>query len=187
MGKGVKEYRINRHISYPVREAERLIVTTQKVAVFVKKTEIEKVQVWLHGCTSQKVRVKSKRRENEFVLMLEEMGVADDVEIRISIPESIKYLSVGTISGDVSLNKILPEQLRIKTNDGDVMIKDAPDRNASVCISTMKADIWTEFKAASVEVESKSLNGKTYSRHKTNGEATVKLEAITVSGDIHIS
>ena len=182
-----KEYRIDKKEAFLMKKTEKIIITTKKVKVSVQSTRVDRVQIMFSGTSPMKVGLKIKRREDGIVVTTEEGSEIGNVELKIAIPESLKYLSIGTTSGKVKLESTLPEELRIKTKYGQVTIDHAPDRDANVHISTMKADIYTDFKAVCVEVEAKSVSGKTYNSHKTNGESTVKLEASTISGDIHVS
>lgn len=189
MGKGKenKEYRIDQKESFLRKNRERVIITAKKTKIFVQHTRADRIQIWLYGTSPKKVDFKTQKREDELVIIAEEGEAVGTVEMRIAIPDNIKYLSIGTTSGKVKIENILPKELRIKTKDGEVRIKHAPDRDANVHISTAKADIRTEFKAECVEVEAKSVSGKIYNSHKTNGELTVKLEVTTISGDIYVS
>ncbi len=186
MGKGVKEHRIDKRESFRVKETERIIITARKINVSVQATKANKVQIWLYGVSPKNAGFKIISKE-DLVIATEEKEEVGNLEMKIAIPENgIKYLSIGTISGNVKVEGLLPKELRIKTKDGEVRIKHAPDKESSVYVSTVKADIRTEFKAACVEVEAKSVSGKFYNSHKTNGNEIVKFQASTISGDIFV-
>ena len=190
MGKE-KESKEHRMVDYKKsisrKGVERLLITSKKVNVFVQPTESNKIRIWLRGKASQKVRLKDEKREKELVIMLQEDSDLQNVELKVAIPTSIKYLSIGTNSANVLVKNILPEELRIKTTKGHVEIINAPDRKSHVHISTSQADIHTEFKAGCVEMAAKSVRGEVHDRHKSKGKATVKLEASTISGNIFVS
>lgn len=181
-----KENRIDYKKSISGEGVERIIITTEKVKVFVQPIESNKIRIWLHGKSSAKVTLESEKREKELVIMIKEDNV-EDAQLKVAIPTRIKYLSVGTSSGKVQVENILPEELHIKTTKGQVKIINAPDRKSHVHISTSKADIRAEFKAGCVEMLAKSVSGEVHDKHQSKGKATVKLEASTISGDIFIS
>lgn len=60
------------------------------------------------------------------------------------------------------------------------------DKESDIKINTQKADIRAQIRGH-IELDSKSTTGVTYDRHKTNGKATVKIKARTISGDVHVS
>lgn len=184
-----KEHRIDYKKSISVKGVERLLITTKKVRVSVQPIESNKIRIWLQGKSSPKISFKNERREEEqeLAIMLKEGSDVGNVELKVAIPISIKYLSIGTISAKVRVENILPEELRIKTTRGQVKIINAPDRESHVHISTSKADIQAEFKAGCVEMLAKSVSGEVRNKHKSNGKATVKMEAYTISGDILVS
>lgn len=184
-----KEHRIDYKKSISVKGVERLLITTKKVRVSVQPIESNKIRIWLQGKSSQKISFKNERREEEqeLAIMLKEGSDVGNVELKVAIPISIKYLSIGTISAKVRVENILPEELRIKTTRGQVKIINAPDRESDVHISTSNADIQAEFKAGCVEMVAKSVSGEVRNKHKSNGKATVKMKAYTISGDIFVS
>ncbi len=119
--------------------------------------------------------------------MLDEKGDGGNVKLKIAIPSSIKYLSIGTSAGNVRVSEILPEELRIKTKKGDVRINDVPEKDSKISISTRSGNIETEFESGYVELEAKTKMGKVYNYYKGNGKETIKLNASTTYGDIIVS
>lgn len=146
-----------------------------------------KIRMWLQGEAGSEVTLKSQKRENEAIITFQEKKVAGKVELKIAIPTTIPYLSIGTASAGVKIKNVLPEELRIKTNNGlvDISTPDI-DKESDIKINTQKADIRAQIRGH-IELDSKSTTGVTYDRHKTNGKATVKIKARTISGDVHVS
>lgn len=190
MGKGKenKEQWIDKRKSFPRKKVERIIIITRNANVYVQSTRADDiVQTWVHGKSSQEVRLKKERRKKELVIMLDEKEDGGNVKLKIAIPTNIKYLSIGTSSGNVRINDILPEELRIKTKKGEVRINDVPEKDSKISISTRSGNIKTEFESGYVELEANSKMGKIYNHYKGKGEATIKLNAFTTYGDITVS
>ena len=190
MGKGKenKEQRIDYKRSISGKGVKRLLITSKNVRVSVQPTvDSNKIRMWLQGEAGSEVTLKSQKRENEAIITFQEKKVAGKVELKIAIPTTIPYLSIGTASAGVKIKNVLPEELRIKTNNGlvDISTPDI-DKESDIKINTQKADIRAQIRGH-IELDSKSTTGVTYDRHKTNGKATVKIKARTISGDVHVS
>ena len=183
-----KENRIDYKRSISGKGVKRLLITSKNVRVSVQPTvDSNKIRMWLQGEAGSEVTLKSQKRENEAIITFQEKKVAGKVELKIAIPTTIPYLSIGTASADVKIKNVLPEELRIKTNNGlvDISTPDI-DKESDIKINTQKADIRAQIRGH-IELDSKSTTGVTYDRHKTNGKATVKIKARTISGDVHVS
>ena len=189
MGKGKenKEQRIDKRKSFPRENVERIVVITKNANVSVQLTRADIVQTWIHGKSSQEVILEMERRKKELIIMFDEKEAGGNVKLKIAIPTSIKYLSIGTSSGNVRIKEVLPEELRIKTKKGDVRIDDVPEKECEISVSTRSGNIKTEFESGYVELEAKSKMGKIYNYYKGKGEATIKLNASTTYGDIIVS
>ena len=180
-----EQHRIDYKKSISGKRVERLIITSKKVKVLVQPIQSNRIRMWLQGEASE-VTLRSKKREKELVVMLQEGSDVRNVELKIAIPTTIKYLSIGTSSADVKIKNVLPEELRIKTNNGLVEISTPDiDRESDIKINTRSADILAQIRGH-IELDSKSTTGVTYDRHKTNGKSTVKIHARSISGDITV-
>lgn len=180
-----EQHRIDYKKSISGKRVERLIITSKKVKVLVQPIQSNRIRMWLQGEASE-VTLRSKKREKELVVMLQEGSDVRNVELKIAIPTTIKYLSIGTSSADVKIKNVLPEELRIKTNNGLVDISTpGVDSESDIKINTQHADIRAQIKGH-IELDSKSTTGETHDYHKTNGKATIKVKAHTISGDITV-
>ena len=182
-----KKHRIDYKRTISGKKVERLIIISREVKVSVQSIQSNKIRMWLQGEAGSEVTLKSQKRENEAIITFQEKKVAGKVELKIAIPTTIPYLSIGTASAGVKIKNVLPEELRIKTNNGLVEISTPDiDRESDIKINTRSADILAQIRGH-IELDSKSTTGVTYDRHKTNGKATVKIKARTISGDVHVS
>ena len=112
--------------------------------------------MWLQGEAGSEVTRKSKKRENESIITFQETKVVGKVELKIAIPTTIPSLSIGTGSADVKIKNVLPEELRIKTNNGLVEISTPDiDRESDIKINTRSADILAQIRGH-IELDSKS-------------------------------
>lgn len=188
MGKGYKDYRIDKRESFPIEDFEKISIKTETVKVSVQSTRAEeRVQIWFTGNSSEKVDFYIEKKEEEWEIVTKETKEAGNVEIKIAIPENIKCLSVTTTSGRINIARILPEEIHIKTQDGRVIMGHLPDRNSKIYVTTGKGDVRAEFKAARVELEAETVSGRKTNNHEPNGKSFVKMEAFTISGDITVS
>ena len=80
-----KENRIDYKKSISGEGVERIIITTEKVKVFVQPIESNKIRIWLHGKSSAKVTLESEKREKELVIMIKEDNV-EDAQLKVAIP-----------------------------------------------------------------------------------------------------
>ena len=181
-----KENRIDYKRSISGKGVERLVIISKEVKVSIQPIQSNKIRMWLQGEAASKVILKCEKRGEERVIMLQEKKVVEKVELKIAIPTTIPYLSIGTASAGVKIKNVLPEELIIKTNNGlvDISTPDI-DKESHIKINTQKADIRTQIRGH-IELDSKSTTGVTYDRHKTNGKATVKIKARSISGDITV-
>ena len=181
-----KENRIDYKRSISGKGVERLLIISKEVKVSVQSIQSNKIRMWLQGEAGSEVTLKSQKRENEAIITFQEKKIAGKVELKIAIPTTIPYLSIGTASAGVKIKNVLPGELIIKTNNGlvDISTPDI-DKESDIKINTQKADIRTQIRGH-IELDSKSTTGVTYDRHKTNGKATVKIKARSISGDITV-
>ena len=181
-----KENRIDYKRSISGKGVERLVIISKEVKVSIQPIQSNKIRMWLQGEAGSEVTLKSKKRENESIITFQETKVVGKVELKIAIPTTIPSLSIGTGSADVKIKNVLPEELRIKTNNGLVEISTPDiDRESDIKINTQSADILAQIRGH-IELDSKSTTGVTYDRHKTNGKSTVKIHARSISGDITV-
>lgn len=181
-----KENRIEYRRAISGKGVERLLIISKEVKVSVQPIQSNRIRIWLQGEADSEVTLKSKKRENELIITFQEKKVVGKVELKIAIPTTIPYLSIGTASAGVKIKNVLPEELRIKTNNGlvDISTPDI-DKESDIKINTQKADIQVQIRGH-IELDSKSTTGVTYDRHKTNGKSTVKIQARSISGDINV-
>lgn len=184
--KEIREHRIDYKKSISGKKVERLLITAKKVKVSVQPMQSNKIQMWLQGEAASEVILKTRKREKEQVIMLQEGSDIKNVVLKIAIPTTIKYLSIGTASADVKIKNVLPKELRIKTNNGlvDISTPDM-DRECEININTQYADIQVQI-IGHVELDSRSITGETHDHHKTNGKSIVKIKARSISGDITV-
>ena len=181
-----KENRIDYKRSISGKGVERLVIISKEVNVSIQPIQSNKIRMWLQGEAGSEVTLKSKKRENESIITFQETKVVGKVELKIAIPTTIPYLSIGTGSANVKVRNILPDELSIKTNNGLVDINTLDiDKESNIKINTKDADIQLQIRGH-IELDSKSTTGVTRNRHKTNGEATVKIQARSISGDINV-
>ena len=181
-----KEHRIDYKRTISGKKVERLIIISREVKVSVQSIQSNKIRMWLQGEAGSEVTLKSQKRENEAIITFQEKKVAGKVELKIAIPTTIPYLSIGTGSANVKVRNILPDELSIKTNNGLVDINTLDiDKESNIKINTKDADIQLQIRGH-IELDSKSTTGVTRNRHKTNGEATIKIQARSISGDINV-
>ena len=181
-----KENRIDYKRSISGKGVERLLIISKEVKVSVQPIQSNRIRMWLQGEADSKVILKCEKRGEERVIMLQEKKVVEKVELKIAIPTTIPYLSIGTGSANVKVRNILPDELSIKTNNGLVDINTLDiDKESNIKINTKDADIQLQIRGH-IELDSKSTTGVTRNRHKTNGEATVKIQARSISGDINV-
>ena len=190
MGKeslGNKEHRIDYKRSISGKGVKRLLIISDEVKISVQPIQSNKIRMWLQGEPGSKIILEYEKRDEERVIMFQEKKVVGRAELKIAIPTAIPYLSIGTGSANVKIKNVLPEELRIKTNNGMVEISTPEiDKESDIKINTQSADILAQIRGH-IELDSKSTTGVTYDRHKTNGKATVKIKARTISGDVHVS
>ena len=181
-----KEHRIDYKRSISGKGVERLLIISKEVKVSVQPIQSNRIRMWLQGEAASKVILKCEKRGEERVIMLQEKKVVEKVELKIAIPTTIPYLSIGTASAGVKIKNVLPGELIIKTNNGlvDISTPDI-DKESDIKINTQKADIRTQIRGH-IELDSKSTTGVTYDRHKTNVKSTVKIHARSISGDITV-
>lgn len=181
-----KEHRIDYKRTISGKRVERLIIISKEVKVSVQSIQSNKIRMWLQGEAGSEVTLKSQKRENEAIITFQEKKIVGKVELKIAIPTTIPYLSIGTASADVKIKNVLPEELRIKTNNGLVEISTPDiDKESNIKVNTQKADILAQIRGH-IELDSKSTTGVTYDRHKTNGKSIVKIQARSISGDITV-
>lgn len=137
-----KEHRIDYKRSISGKGVERLLIISKEVKVSVQPIQSNRIRMWLQGEAASKVILKCEKRGEERVIMLQEKKVVEKVELKIAIPTTIPYLSIGTGSANVKVRNILPDELSIKTNNGleDISTPDI-DKESDIKINTQKADI----------------------------------------------
>lgn len=189
MGKeslGNKEHRIDYKRSISGKGVERLLIISDEVKISVQPIQSNKIRMWLQGEPGSKIILEYKKRDEERVIMFQEKKVVGRAELKIAIPTAIPYLSIGTGSANVKIKNVLPEELRLKTNNGMVEISTPEiDKESDIKINTQSADILAQIRGH-IELDSKSTTGVTYDRHKTNGKSMVKIHARSISGDITV-
>lgn len=181
-----KECRIDYKRSISGKGVERLLIISKEVKISVQPIQSNKIRMWLQGEPGSEVILKYEKRDKERVIMLQEKKVVGKVGLKIAIPTTIPYLSIGTNSANVKVRNVLPNELRIKTNNGLVDINALDiDKESNIKVNTQKADIRAQVRGH-IELDSKSTTGVTYDRHKTNGKSMVKIHACSISGDITV-
>ena len=189
MGKeslGNKEHRIDYKRSISGKGVKRLLIISDEVKISVQPIQSNKIRMWLQGEPGSKIILEYEKRDEERVIMFQEKKVVGRAELKIAIPTAIPYLSIGTGSANVKIKNVLPEELRIKTNNGMVEISTPEiDKESDIKINTQSADILAQIRGH-IELDSKSTTGVTYDRHKTNGKSMVKIHARSISGDITV-
>lgn len=120
------------------------------------------------------------------ILKIEEPddGSTKNVKINIYIPKGFsKDLTVDSVSGNVSVEKLQFEKLKANTVSGEINIHEDSSKNLE--LNSVSGNIKLNVKNPDLlKIETETVSGKILNTYKTSNQGSIPVELHTVSGDI---
>jgi lia operon protein LiaG len=163
---------------FDINSISKVFVDTVSSDINIILSKDNNIKIHFHGTTSEmsgapKLETSQSGDELEISIkypkqIMSLFNFSLDTKLDIYIPESYKKsMSIETVSGEVSIDKVQTENFKVHTTSGDVDIK------------SLVANI-TDFNSVSGSINIKDLSSKSSGFKTTSGD--IKIEAIT--GDI---